>query len=121
MVEIITPPLHHPAHISVDVWRLSLLPVRRMKRWQFLLLMVIAIACLFLSLVTIVFARQNRKLQEALQGQQTIINKGALSQQIGTNLVREMAVAAQTDEKMQQLLRDNGFNLSLAPTASPSP
>ncbi len=83
--------------------------------------MMVAAACLFLSLVTIVFARQNRKLQEAIQGQQTIINKGALSQQIGTNLVREMAAAAQADEEMQQLLQENGFNLSPASTASPSP
>jgi hypothetical protein len=92
-----------------------------MKRRQFVLLMVVAAACLVLSLVTIVFARQNRKLQGAIQGQQSIINKGALSQQVGTNLAREMAVAAQTDEKMRQLLQVNGFNLSPAPTASPSP
>ncbi len=92
-----------------------------MKRWQFVLLMIVAVACLILSLVTIVFARENRKLQEAVQGQQTIINKGALSQQIGTNLVREMAAVAQTDEKMRQLLQANGFNLSPAPAASPGP
>ena len=92
-----------------------------MKRWQFLLLMSVAVACLLLSLVTIVFARENRKLQEAIQGQQTIINKGALSQQIGTNLVREMAEAAQSDEKMRRLLQDNGFNLTPAATASPGP
>jgi hypothetical protein len=83
--------------------------------------MVVAAACLILSLVTIVFAHQNRKLQEGIQGQQSIINKGALSQQVGANLAREMAVAAQTDEKMRQLLQVNGFNLSPAPTASPSP
>jgi Na+-translocating ferredoxin:NAD+ oxidoreductase RnfG subunit len=92
-----------------------------MKRWQFLLLMVIAVGCLLLSLITIVFARQNRKLQEAIQSQQSIINKGALSQQIGTNLLREMAAAAQTDERIRQLLQVNGFNLSATPTASPSP
>jgi signal transduction histidine kinase len=92
-----------------------------MKRWQFLLLMLVAVACLILSLVTIVFARENRKLQEAIQGQQTIINKGALSQQIGTNLVREMANVAQTNEKMRKLLEENGFNLTPAASASPSP
>jgi len=92
-----------------------------MKRWQFTLLLVIGIACICLSLVTIVFARQNRKLQEAVQAQQAIINKGSLSQQIGTNLLREMAAVAQTDEKMRQLLKDNGFNLSAAPAASPNP
>jgi len=50
-----------------------------------------------------------------------MINKGSLSQQIGTNLLREMAAVAQTDEKMRQLLKDNGFNLSAAPAASPNP
>ncbi len=92
-----------------------------MKRGQFTLLMIIGAACLCLSLVTVVFARQNRKLQEAVQEQQVIINKGALSQQIGTNLVREIAVAAQTDDKLRQLLQDNGLNISPAPSAAPNP
>jgi Na+-translocating ferredoxin:NAD+ oxidoreductase RnfG subunit len=93
-----------------------------MKRWQFTLLLAIGIACICLSLVTIVFARQNRQLQEAVQAQQAMINKGALSQQIGANLLREMAAAAQTDEKMRQLLKDNGYNLNPAvPASSPNP
>ncbi len=92
-----------------------------MKRSQFTLLLAIGIACICLSLVTIVFARQNRQLQEAVQAQQAIINKGALSQQIGTNLLREMAAVAQTDDKMRQLLKDNGYNLNSAPAASPNP
>lgn len=92
-----------------------------MKRGQFILLLIVAVACLCLSLVTIVFAQQNQKLQAAIQDQQTIINKGALSQQIGTNLVREMATAAQTNEKMRQLLQENGFSLTPAPAASATP
>jgi DNA-binding transcriptional regulator of glucitol operon len=92
-----------------------------MKRWQFVLLMTIGVACLCLSLVTIVFARQNRKLQEVVQAQQAIINKGSLGQQIGANLLREMAAVAQTDEKMRQLLQAKGYNLSATPTAAPAP
>lgn len=92
-----------------------------MKREQFVALMVVAVACVLLSLVTIVFASQNRQLQEAIQEQQAIINKGALSQQVGANLVREMAAVAQTDEKMRELLQANGFNLSPEPAASPKP
>ena len=90
-----------------------------MKRWQFTLLLVIGIISVCLSLVTIVFARQNRQLQEALQAQQAMINKSALSQQIGNNLLREMAAVAQSDEKMRKLLQDNGFNLSASPTPNP--
>ena len=93
-----------------------------MKHWQFVLLMTIGVACLCLSLVTIVFARQNRKLQEAVQAQQAIINKGAVSQQIGTNLLREMAAIAPTDEKMRELLEASGYNSSVMPAAvSPVP
>ncbi|MGH8094417.1 MAG: hypothetical protein ACREIF_13265 [Chthoniobacterales bacterium] len=92
-----------------------------MKRWQSTLLLVVGIVCLCLSLVTIVFARQNRILQEAVQAQQATINKGALSQQIGANLLREMATVARTDEKMRKLLQDSGYKLTSPVSASPSP
>ncbi|MEO7165544.1 MAG: hypothetical protein ABI787_11130 [Spartobacteria bacterium] len=92
-----------------------------MKRWQFTILLTLGVACLLLSLVTIVFARQNRKLQAAVQAQQAIINKGALSQQIGANLLREMATAAQSDDRMRQLLQENGYNLTPSPAVLPSP
>ena len=91
-----------------------------MKRWQFALLLTLGILCLCLSLVTIVFARENRKLQETVQAQQAIINKGGLSQQIGSNLLREMGAVAQRDEKMRALLQENGFNLPTNPVASPA-
>ncbi len=92
-----------------------------MKRSEFFLLLILGILCLCLCLVTIVFASQNRKLQEAVQAQQVIINKGSLSQQLGANLLREMGAVAQTDEKMRTLLQDNGYNFSSNPAASPAP
>ena len=93
-----------------------------MKHWQFVLLTPIGAACLCFSLVTIVFAHQNRKLQEAVQAQQAIINRGALSQQIGANLLRELATIAPTDEKMRELLNASGYNSSVTPAAAlPAP
>ncbi|CAN5541222.1 hypothetical protein BH20VER3_BH20VER3_05260 [soil metagenome] len=92
-----------------------------MKRWQFSLLLTIGVACLCLSLVSIVFARANRKLQETIQAQQETIRKGALSQQLGANLLREMALVARTNEKMRQLLKENGYNLTTEPPVEPSP
>ena len=93
-----------------------------MKHWQFVLLTTIGVACLCLSLVTIVFAHQNRKLQEAVQAQQAMINKGALSQQIGANLLRELAAIAPSDEKIRELLEASGDNSSMTPAAvSPVP
>jgi hypothetical protein len=92
-----------------------------MTRSQFSLLLTLGVLCLCLSLVTIVFASQNRKLQEAIQAQQVIINKGSLSQQLGANLVREMGAVAQSDEKMRTLLQENGYGLPSSPAASPAP
>ncbi|HEY1770679.1 MAG TPA: hypothetical protein VGG02_10550 [Chthoniobacterales bacterium] len=89
-----------------------------MKSWQFTCLMVIGVACVCLTLVSIVFAHQNQILQAQVQAQQATINKGALSQQIGGNLVREMAAAAQTDDKLKQLLQQNGYNFA-SPTPAP--
>lgn len=90
-----------------------------MKRWQFSLLLIVSLACLVLTVVSIVFAHENQKLQAEVQAQQVLINKGALSQQIGSNLLREMASVAQTDDRMKQLLRDNGYNLSPNPAPAP--
>jgi len=79
------------------------------------------IACLCLSLVTLVTSNQSRKAQEGLRSQQEFIGKGAISQQIGANLLREMATRAKGDEKMRDLLQKYGFNLSEQPTVSPPP
>ncbi len=92
-----------------------------MQRWQFTLLLIVGLACICLSLVTIVFARENQKLQAEVQAQQVTINKGAVSQQIGTNLMREMGAAAQSDDKMKQLLKDHGYNISTNSSAAPAP
>lgn len=92
-----------------------------MKRWQFVVLLTLGLTCVCLSLVTIVFASENRKLQATVQEQQALINKGALSQQIGTNLLREMATVAQTDDKLRELLQANGYNLSSQPVPTPNP
>jgi hypothetical protein len=92
-----------------------------MTRSEFSLLLALGALCVFLSLVTIVFASQNRKLQENVQAQQAIINKGSLSQQLGANLLREMGAVAQTDEKMRALLQENGYSVSSNPAASPAP
>ncbi|MBA3832508.1 MAG: hypothetical protein H0X34_11580 [Chthoniobacterales bacterium] len=92
-----------------------------MKRWQFSLLLVVGLACFILSLVSIVFARQNQKLQVEVQAQQVTINRGAVSQQIGANLLREMGAAAQTDDKIKQLLKDHGYNISTNASAAPRP
>ncbi len=64
-----------------------------MKRWQFFIVLGLALVCLGLSVAAVISGRANQKLQAELQTQQAEINRGNLSQQVGTSLVRDIAVA----------------------------
>jgi hypothetical protein len=60
--------------------------------------------------------------QVKLQQQQDVINKGqAIAQQVGPNLLNDMAVVSVKDESMKKLLATHGYNVSVAsPTPSAS-
>ena len=92
-----------------------------MTRLQFLLATLLGLICLGLSIAVIVSARTNQKLQTEIQVQQIEINKGTQSQQIGTNLVRDIAVAATKNDQLKDLLSRNGFTLTPNPSPAPSP
>jgi hypothetical protein len=92
-----------------------------MARWQYVLAVVLGAICVGLSAAVIVSSKSNEDLQAELQAQQIEINKGIHSQQIGTNLVREIAVAAEKNQKLRDLLMRHGFTLETKATASPTP
>ena len=68
----------------------------------------------------ILSTRANQKLQAELQTQQIEINKGTVSQQVGGNLLRDIANAATQNEKLRDLLKRNGFTLTENPAPSPA-
>lgn len=88
--------------------------------------------CLLLSIVLFWEGGANQSLQNdvqaqqvKLQQQQEDINKGtAISQQVGPNLLRDMAVASTKNENMKKLLATHGYTVNVAsptPGASPAP
>ena len=88
--------------------------------------------CLLLSIVLFWEGGANQGLQNEVQAQQAKlqqqqdeINKGnAISQQVGPNLLRDMAVSSTKDEKMKALLSKHGYTVNVAsptPGASPAP
>jgi septal ring factor EnvC (AmiA/AmiB activator) len=95
--------------------------------------------CLILSLVVFAVSRSNhgiqqdikkqqqeiQKQQQALQAQQQEIEAGnQISQQIGPNLLRDMAAASVKNEKMKALLAKHGYNVQVnkdAPKDAPAP
>ena len=83
-----------------------------MKMWQFVIALILGFICLGLAGFGIVTGRTNQQLQTQVQQQQLEISKGNLTQQVGTNLVREIAAKAGTNENLKNLLIRNGFSFS---------
>jgi hypothetical protein len=84
----------------------------------------LAIVPLILVITLISMGDKNQNLQAQLQAQQATINKGSMSQQIGVNLLKEIAQASLKDDKLKDVLSRNGYqvnvNASPAPESSPA-
>jgi hypothetical protein len=89
-------------------------------RWQFALTTLLGLICIGLSVAVIISGRSNQTLQTEIQAQQIEINRGTQSQQIASNLLRDIAVTATKDDKLKDLLTRNGFTLSQNPGPSPA-
>jgi hypothetical protein len=83
-----------------------------MKMWQFIIALVVGFACVGLTAFDIYFGISNQTLQGELQQQQIEISRGNFSQQFGTNLVKEIASKAATNNALRDLLTRNGFVLN---------
>jgi hypothetical protein len=83
--------------------------------------------CLLLSIIIFAVGNSNQSLQvevqkqqQELQKQQEQINTGnQISQQVGPNLLRDMAVASLKNEKMKSLLGKHGYNVQQQATPAP--
>jgi hypothetical protein len=84
---------------------------------------------LILSIVLFTFGGINQglqveiqKQQQELQKQQDQINTGnAISQKVGPELLRDMAISSIKDEKMKMLLAKHGYNVNYqAPSPTPA-
>ncbi len=59
-----------------------------------------------------VIRKDLQEQEEALRAQQILIDKGnALSQQVGPNLLRDMTLLANKDERIRDLLANHGLNV----------
>jgi hypothetical protein len=102
-----------------------------MKIYYYISVAASALA-LVLSIVLFAVGSTNQTLQNEVQAQQTELQKqqqeiekgSQISQQVGPNLLRDMAVASTKSEKMKQLLAKNGYQVNVAtpaPGSSPAP
>lgn len=98
-----------------------------MKRWQSIIALILGFICVALSALGVVGGILNQKLQAQLQQQQLEINRGEYAQQVGTNIIREVANKALKNDNLRKLLTRNGFTVTepatppQAPSPSPTP
>jgi hypothetical protein len=84
-------------------------------------------ACVILCIVVLALGKSNQSLQlevqkkqQDLQAQQEQINEGnIISQQIGPNLLRDMATVSVKNEKMKLLLGKHGYQVNTPPPGTP--
>jgi cell division protein YceG involved in septum cleavage len=92
-----------------------------MKPIPYFITIALAAACLILSLVLIISGQSVQKLSTDAQNQQIEINRGSLSQQVGANLLKDMAASSVSNEKMKAILTKHGFTVNVNPNGNPTP
>jgi hypothetical protein len=93
-----------------------------MKPPQFIVAVVLSLVPLILVINLIFIGQKNQSLQSQLQAQQEEINKGSMTQQIGVNILKEIAAGSVKDDALKQVLTKSGYSVTVNPPASsPSP
>jgi type II secretory pathway pseudopilin PulG len=89
-----------------------------MTRVQYFISLAVGLLCLIFSVLLLVTGQSVVKTQTRLAQQQEEINRGSVSQQLGQTLLRDMGQVALVNERVRQLLAENGYSISYTPPAS---
>lgn len=65
-----------------------------------------------MTIALLVISTSNRTIERGLQEQQVNINRGQMSQQVGTALVKDLAVASVSNAKIKELLSKHGITVN---------
>jgi Na+-transporting NADH:ubiquinone oxidoreductase subunit NqrC len=88
-----------------------------MKSTHYIIILFLSLICFVLSVSLVVTYKVNQGLQAELQANQQRLNSGILGpqgQQIGNNLLQDMAAIATKDAAMRQLLAKYGYQIQPA-------
>jgi hypothetical protein len=83
-----------------------------MTRIQFNITMSAGGIGLLLVILIIIFGQLNRGLERTAQIQQITINRASYYQQIGRNLIGDLAQISLKDAKIKELLTRNGYTVN---------
>ncbi|MEI6647624.1 MAG: hypothetical protein WCP12_16420 [bacterium] len=88
-----------------------------MKSLPYFIILLLSVVCVALSVSLVLTSRANQRLQVELQANQQRLNSGILGpqgQQIGNNLLQDMATTATRNADMRQLLAKHGYQIQPA-------
>lgn len=86
-----------------------------MTKQEYQISLGLGVACFLAALLILILGQLNGRQQVKLQKQQNVINAGAMSQQIGENLLRDMAGLSTRNPAMKRVLAQNGYTVSNTP------
>ena len=92
-----------------------------MKFKPYVIVLLLSVVCVVLSVSLVMTFRANQKMQAQLQANQQILNSGILGpqgQQIGNNLLQDMANSATRNPDMRKLLAKYGYQIQEADSAA---
>lgn len=92
-----------------------------MKAGEHLILLLVGVVCVGLAAALVVVAESNRRTQLRLELRQQAINRGIMGpqgQEIGRNLLRDMAEASVRNPAILKLLEKHGYQVSGAQPAA---
>lgn len=91
-----------------------------MKQEPFFLLVGIGALCIIFSILVIVFGANSNSLQSQLNAEQAQITNGQIIQKTAENILMELGKASLQDDKIKQLLLDNGYHVNVQPNPNPA-
>jgi hypothetical protein len=92
-----------------------------MKPPLFITAVILSLIPLILVINLIFMGQKNQALTTELQGQQEQINKGQMVQQVGINMLKDIAAASVKDDKLKDLLAKNGYSVTVNASPTPAP
>ena len=93
-----------------------------MKPPYFIAAVILSLIPLILTINLIFMGQKNQSLEAQLQTQQEQINTGSRVQQVGLNVLKDIAAASVKDDKLKDVLSKNGYSVTVnSPSPSPTP
>lgn len=92
-----------------------------MKSTHYIIVLLLSVVCVVLSVSLVLTFRANQKMQAQLQANQQLLNSGILGpqgQQIGNNLLQDMANSATRNPDMRKLLAKYGYQIQATDNAA---